>query len=286
MMKQGSVSRVTEIPAHHLGESTRERNLVLEHMPSVPGRFFFDFTCGSFSFRSSSISTVVIGRIVDQDTDYVYPMASILLSERSEGVVEQGETDRSEILGSDGNENVPRRMIRRSGKYRFRRSAVDDDEALVLKLVGNQAGQNPRIGFDRVDQMIRKIEPRWNDFQVSPPEGGIADDHTLDVESARRRRSADASARRRTWPDRSRPSSTVSSRRSPLRGTSVALAHRGAAPVEPISVGRAEAGLPPRAAVHAGGRACVRRQRRAWFAPSTPVASHGLSSLVVRIPGA
>ena len=81
------IAKVRKISTHHFGKSAGERNLVFENVPTAFFSFLTYFTRGSGFFWPAPVSTVMIGRIIDNDADNVNPVASIIVSERVERVV-------------------------------------------------------------------------------------------------------------------------------------------------------------------------------------------------------
>ena len=90
------------ISTHHLWKSARERDLVVEYEPSVLACFGTYLHYRRLSFRATSVSAVVVGRVVDDNADHVNLMAPIVVSEFAEGIIQQRKSYGSKVLRSDG----------------------------------------------------------------------------------------------------------------------------------------------------------------------------------------
>ena len=74
---QQGVSRMAEVSTHDLRKSHGERYLVLKDVPFVVLRFFRNLSNRARSLRATTISAVVIRRVVYDYPCHVYGMASI-----------------------------------------------------------------------------------------------------------------------------------------------------------------------------------------------------------------
>ena len=123
------------ITTHQFGKSSRITKLTLENMPLILGGFTFNFLHSSPLFRATIVSSI-IGCVVDNDTEDINLMSSVIASERIERIIEQWEADGCKKLRPDRDKNVTRGVIRSLRKYGFSGSAVDDDKVLILKIMG------------------------------------------------------------------------------------------------------------------------------------------------------
>ena len=125
------------ITSHHFGKASRITNLVIEDVPSILVCFFPDFSHCCSSLRPSVV-VATVGGIIDNDADHIYLMAPVISSELIERIVEQWKTDGREELGSDGNEDIARGVIRGLSEYGLSRRAVDEYEGFILEVIGNE----------------------------------------------------------------------------------------------------------------------------------------------------
>ena len=155
---QGGVTKMTEIPSHHLGKSARERNLIPEDPPIVFPCFGREFSNSPVSFRTTFVAAVVICRVVDHDARDIKRMARIACPEQVQGVLKKIETDGREVLRPYRNQDIPRSMICDLRKDRFGGRAINNDDIAVLKLFRNKRRKHPCVGPDCIDETIGEIE--------------------------------------------------------------------------------------------------------------------------------
>ncbi len=117
------------------------RDFIIEYMPPVRFRLLAYFLHSRLFFRSSGVSTI-IKRIVNDDTDNINLISTIIASECIERVVQQRKPDGCEKLRFDGDKDVARGVVCNLSEYRLGRGTIYDDKVFVLKLIGDKVRQN------------------------------------------------------------------------------------------------------------------------------------------------
>ena len=173
---------MVEIASHHFGKSPREWDLALKNMPPICLSSAPYFSDRPLPFRSSSVPTVVIRRIIDYHSDNINLMASVTAPKSIERIVQQREPNRSKILRFHGNQDITGCLIRCQSEYRLRGSAVHNDEVFVLEVSRNQPGQDSRVRFKGVYQVIGEVESRRDKLQIVSAKWCLPHDYIINCE--------------------------------------------------------------------------------------------------------